>query len=91
VTIAGRTIKLVNDLLVGWVHDRESVSKSIGVELAAADRYMLELAQMQGVRVDRRGRKKYLSYRSPERAALDRWAVLKAIAVAGRATRKRKK
>lgn len=60
-----RTLGAVADLLNGMEHDRRSLAGRLGIELAAADRYLRALSKMSGMKVIRRGRRKFLIYVAP--------------------------
>jgi hypothetical protein len=60
--ISRRTLKVVNDLLLGGVLDRELISRRLGVEAKAAGRYLSAVSKMLGARVRRAGKKKFVSW-----------------------------
>jgi hypothetical protein len=63
-SVIAHTLTIVNDLLDGREHDRHSIAERIGVELAAADRYIRKFMKMKihGVKIMRRGRLPVLKF-----------------------------
>lgn len=70
-TMAARTLMVVNDLLLGRVLDRQLISQRLGVESKAAGRYLSAVSKMLGARVRRAGKKKFV-YWGPDQWAEDR-------------------
>lgn len=52
-----RTCLVIDSLIRGAVHDRHTLARNFGVGLAAADRYMRELAGVPGVVTFKSGRR----------------------------------
>jgi hypothetical protein len=57
-----RTCSILAELMGGMIHDRRSLVKAHGVELAAADRYIRELLQVPGVGSHREGKALKISW-----------------------------
>jgi hypothetical protein len=75
-TMASRTLIVVNDLLMGGVLDRELISRRLGVEPKAAGRYLSAVSKMLGARKRRTGKKKFVSWDANDWAA-DRQTILR--------------
>lgn len=54
--VVQRTCALIESLVRGAVHDRHTISRTFGVGLAAADRYIRELGAIPGMTTTKKGR-----------------------------------
>jgi hypothetical protein len=60
--IADRTCNVISDLMGGAHMDRHGVAKSLGVTVAAADRYMRSIATVPGVALYKAGRRLLIAF-----------------------------
>ncbi len=61
-TIADRTCNVIADLMGGAHLDRHAIAKSLGVTVAAADRYMRSIAVVPGVALYKTGRRLLVAF-----------------------------
>ncbi len=60
--IADRTCNVIASLMGGAHLDRLAISKALGVQLAAADRYMRSIAVVPGVTLYKAGRRLLVAF-----------------------------